>query len=196
MATLTEKTTIRTKLALYEGTIEHMYLDTEGFVTVGVGHLLKDVSAGQKLEFIRYKDNKKATKDEIKTDFDAIKKQLKGLYAFTYKKHAKLKLKTVTIDGLTDKHIESFEKELKTLYGSAEFNAFPSEVRLALFDLIFNLGMTKLKAQFVVFNKKIKAKDWKEAANQSSRTGIGADRNKYVKDLLLKAAKASATVKP
>lgn len=40
MATEAEKLTLRGKLEKYEGLIEHMYLDTKGYVTVGVGHLL------------------------------------------------------------------------------------------------------------------------------------------------------------
>ena len=32
----------------YEGNVPHMYLDTKGYVTVGVGHLLNDVEAAKK----------------------------------------------------------------------------------------------------------------------------------------------------
>ena len=193
MASESEKTTLRQKLETYEGCVEHMYLDTKGFVTVGVGHLLSTFASAQALAFIVQKDSKTATKEQIKTDYDTVKKQTKGLLSSTYKKHTKLKLKKTDIDKLTNKHIDTFEGELKKVYGTDAFAAYPSEVRLALFDMIFNLGMTNLKSKFPTFNKYIKAKNWSEAAKESNRSDVSDARNKYVKDLLEKAAKDSAT---
>lgn len=192
MASESEKTTLRQKLETYEGCVEHMYLDTKGYVTVGVGHLLSTLTNAQSLAFIVQKDSKVATKEQIKTDYDTVKKQTKGLLSSTYKKHTKLKLKKTDIDKLTNKHIDTFEGELKKVYGSDAFAAFPSEVRLALFDMIFNLGMTNLKNKFPTFNKYIKAKNWSDAAKESNRSDVSDARNKYVKDLLEKAAKDSA----
>lgn len=192
MASESEKTTLRQKLETYEGCVEHMYLDTKGYVTVGVGHLLSTLTNAQSLAFIVQKDSKVATKEQIKTDYDTVKKQTKGLLSSTYKKHTKLKLKKTDIDKLTNKHIDTFEGELKKVYGSDAFAAFPSEVRLALFDMIFNLGMTNLKNKFPTFNKYIKAKSWSDAAKESNRSDVSDARNKYVKDLLEKAAKDSA----
>lgn len=195
MASEAEKTTLRHKLGVYEGVIEHMYLDTKGYVTVGVGHLLSTLADAQALAFIIQKNNKPASKEQIKTDYETVKNQVKGLLGSSYKKHTTLKLKKADIDKLTNKHIDVFENELKRLYGSDEFSSFPSEVRLALFDMIFNLGMSNLRNKFPTFNKYIKEKSWSEAAEESNRSDISAARNKYVKDLLEKAAK-NAVEKP
>lgn len=196
MLTITEKSTLRKKLGLYEGCILHMYLDTKGFITIGVGHLITNVTEAQKLNFVTSKGTK-ATKEEIKTDFEAVKKHTKGLKASSYKSKTKLSLKQTDIDKLTDKHIVSFYSEVKKIY--SDFDKYPTEVRLALFDMIFNLGMTKLKNNWPTFNSAIKSKDWKKAADNSNRVGIQATRNKYVKDLLLKAEKdknAKSATKP
>ena len=192
MATEQEKQILREALEKYEGKIEHMYLDTKGYVTVGVGHLLKDVAAAQALNFIHQSGGQEATAEEVNTDYDTVKKQPKGLFASSYKQYTKLALSSADIDALTDGHISSFEKELTIIYGEEEFTAFPSEVRLALFDMIFNLGMPKLRDGFPTLNKLVKAKDWAAAAGESSRRGIADDRNQYVKDLFLSAAKANA----
>lgn len=189
MATIQEKQRLRQALEKYEGKVEHMYLDTKGFVTVGVGHLLIDLAAAQQLNFVHQADMKTASKEEIQTDFDNIKSQSLGLFASLYKRHTTLKLNDVDIDALTDKHIESFENELQTIYGVSEFSNFPEAVRLALFDMIFNLGMPKLRNGFPTMNKHIKAKDWAAAAEESSRKDIAPERNQYVKDLFLNAAK-------
>lgn len=191
MLTDIEKQILRRKLDEYEGRIEHMYKDTTGFVTVGVGHLLQDLKAAQALDFIHQASAKKATADEIKDDFEAILAAPAGLFAPLYKKYTKLRLTSTAIEELTNSHIDSFEKELSRLYGHVEFLRFPSEVKLALFDMIFNLGMTKLRTGFPKFNRSIKANDWAEAAKESNRLDISPARNKYVKDLLIKAAQSA-----
>lgn len=72
MLTANEKATLRKKLEKYEGCISHMYRDTKGYVTVGVGHMIPNVAAAQKLNFVTGTD-KKASAEEIKTDYDAVK---------------------------------------------------------------------------------------------------------------------------
>jgi len=188
MTTNAEKKALRAKLEKYEGKVSHMYLDAKGFVTVGVGHLLGTLAEAQKLPFKNQK-NLAAGQADIKADYDAVKKQPPNRLSSFYKKHTKLVLPASEIDKLTDQHIDSFERELKRIYSG--FDGFPSEVKLALFDLIFNLGMTNLRNNWPTFNAAINAKDWQKAADNSSRKPpISAERNKYVKDLLEKAAQA------
>ncbi|MCU7918872.1 MAG: hypothetical protein KZQ99_06640 [Candidatus Thiodiazotropha sp. (ex Dulcina madagascariensis)] len=187
MITVAEKSILRKRLQLYEGNIPHMYLDSNGYVTVGVGHLITNLSEAKKLLFVDVKTGKKASSSEIKTDYDNVNKQAKNRIASYYKKYTKLILKQAEIDNLTNKHINSFYFELKKIY--QDFDKYPTEVRLALFDLIFNLGMPTLKNKWPTFNKYIKIKDWQQAANNSKRKPpVSAARNKYVKDLLEKAA--------
>ncbi|GAA6169280.1 hypothetical protein [Sessilibacter corallicola] len=185
MASTSEKATLRAKLEKYEGKVKHMYLDSKGYVTVGVGHLIPDLKSAQKLNFKNSK-SLAATQDEIKTDFELIKKQPKNRLASFYKKHTKLHLSEIDINKLTDKHIDNFESELKRIF--PDFATYPSEVKLALFDIIFNVGMTDLNNKWPSFKKAIKSKDWATAAKESNRKPpISAERNKYVKDLLEKA---------
>jgi GH24 family phage-related lysozyme (muramidase) len=44
------------KLKVFEGSVPYMYLDTTGNVTVGVGKMLPNAAAAQKLGFIRRPD--------------------------------------------------------------------------------------------------------------------------------------------
>lgn len=190
MITSREKQVLRTNLEKYEGKVNHMYLDSRGYVTVGIGHLIANVAEAQKLAF-KNSRNLPASGAEIKSDYDSVKKQPANRVASFYSKFASLTLPDAEINKLTDKHINTFEAELKRIY--AGFEDFPSEVRLALFDLIFNLGMTDLNNNWPKFNAAIQAKDWQEAANESNRAApISAARNKYVKDLLETAAKNEA----
>jgi len=195
MASAVEKTKLRAKMEKYEGKVSHMYLDSKGLVTVGVGHLLKDLASAQKLSF-KKSNNMPASKSEIKADYDAVKKQSKNRLASFYKKHVVLKLLDVDMNALTNKHIDSFEGELKKIF--TDFSTYPTEVKFALFDIIFNVGMTDLNNKWPSFKTAIKAKDWSKAAKESNRKSpISAERNKYVKDLLDKAAaNATSQAKP
>lgn len=186
MASAAEKTKLRAKMEKYEGKVSHMYLDSKGLVTVGVGHLLKDLASAQKLNF-KKSNNMPASKSEIKADYDAVKKQSKNRIASFYKKHVVLKLLDADMNALTNKHIDSFESELKRIF--TDFSTYPTEVKFALFDIVFNVGMTDLNNKWPSFKTAIKAKDWTKAAKESNRkTPVSAERNKYVKDLLEKSA--------
>lgn len=119
-------------------------------------------------------------------------KQPANRLAGFYKRFTTLVIKRIDADQLTNKHIDTFYKELKQIYTG--FDKFPSDAKLALMDIIFNVGMPDLKNKWPTMNAAIKAKDWLKAANNSNRKApISALRNKYVKDLLIKASKTKIT---
>jgi GH24 family phage-related lysozyme (muramidase) len=180
------KVTLKNKLENYEGRVENMYLDTRGNVTVGVGHLLSTADDAKQLAFKVAKTQLAATEKQIIDEFNTIKALPYGkkYIASWYKRSATLQLPDSAMDEITNQHISSFEGELKRIYGATEFSAYPKNVKLALFDMIFNLGMTSLKNTFLNFNKHIKANDYAKAAMECSRTGIQDERNVYVRNLL------------
>jgi len=131
-----------------------------------------------------------ATAAEKHAEYDAIKKLPYGRShgAASFKKHTGLIMKNVDINAQRDKHIQSFYKELTGYYTTANgfintFDAMPTEVQKALFDMVFNLGISKLKNQYVKFNGFIKLEKWDDAAKQSNRVGISPIRNGYVLNL-------------
>lgn len=71
----------------YGGNVPHMYLDTKGYVTVGVDHLLKDVEAAKKVPFTVRDTVVKATIQQIEGEFKSIKAMPWGKkYEATYYK--------------------------------------------------------------------------------------------------------------
>ncbi|MEE1675022.1 hypothetical protein SNR37_000344 [Agarivorans aestuarii] len=186
----TLKTKLKAKLEQYEGRVPHMYLDTVGKVTVGVGHMMPDVKAAQKVPFTVSATGLPATAKQIEDDFNTIKNKWSSVDANNipvaryYKQFTLLELSDSEIDKSINKHIASFEKELNSFYGSNSFSAYSDNVKLALFDMIFNLGLTKLKSKFPKFNAHIKAGDFKKAAIESNRPQLSPDRNTYVRNLL------------
>ena len=193
MASSIEKDKLRSMLEGNEGRVYHMYLDSNGFITIGAGHLLSSFGNAQKLAFKTDK-NKPASNNGIKIDYENVKKQTAGRVASYYKKHTKLTISDTEINKLTDEHIESFEKELKNIYSG--FSTFPINVRLALFDLIFNVGATDLRKKWPNLNAAIKARDWQKAADNSNRKPpVSATRNNFVKRLFEKAANTAKKAK-
>jgi len=188
MLTAEEKKVLKKNLIRYEGDVRHMYLDAEGYVTIGVGHLVRDLEVALNLNLVVGKTGAIATDAQIAADYEAVKKQAKGSYAYNYKKYTQLIMKKVEVDRLTNKHIKIFYNELKKLF--PDFDGYPTEARLALLDMIFNLGMTKLRNLFPKLNKAVKAKKWAEAAAESSRKPpVSNARNNYVRKLFEAAAK-------
>lgn len=192
------KQRLRPSLKRSEGEVPYMYLDTEGLVTVGVGNMLRDVVAAQALPFVDRKTRKKATKDQIKTDYETVRKQTKGrLYTF-YKPHTKLDLPQVDIDRLLNARIDEFLKLLKGKF--PDFDDYPMDAQEALFDMAYNLGVAKLMREFTKFVKAVKDQDWETAAAQCKRGGISETRNRHTRELFEKAAKSvsstAATASP
>lgn len=192
------KTEVSKNIEKYEGRISHLYLDTAGKVTVGIGHMVPNKIGMSSVTMYKVGTNKvlvPASAIEKHAEYDAIKKLPFGRShgAASFKKHTTLIMKDGDINLQRDKHIQSFYKELTAYYTTANgyakaFDSMPVEVQKALFDMVFNLGITKLKSQYIKFNGFIKSEKWDEAAKQSNRVGISPLRNKYVFDLL-KAAK-------
>lgn len=178
-------------LERYEGRVPHLYLDINGNVTVGVGHLVANRNAIKALPFFHERKGqpgKSASSSEKLAEFDRVKKQPYGLNygAAWYDRHTRLMMRDQDINLLRDKHIRSFYRELKRIYSG--FDGLPIQVQAALFDMIFNLGATTLRKVFTDFNQAIRNQNWEKAARECGRSDVQKSRNQYVRSLLRKAA--------
>jgi len=184
------------KLEQYEGRVNHLYLDSKGKVTVGVGCLIANRAAMSLLTMYKAGPNgvqQTATLQDKQFEYDYIAKLAKGQYAVWYKPYAKLTMKNCDIDALRDRKLNSFYLELTNIYAKSRgcfesFDHFPRQVKMALLDMIFNLGATRLLHIFVKMNASVRVGDWERAAQQCHRASIGAERNQYVRRLFLSAA--------
>ena len=181
-----------------------MYLDSKGKVTVGVGHLIASKAAVASVTMYTTKNKLPdviASQKQKEAEFDAILKQKKNYKASWYKQHTSLVMKDADMNAQRDKHVNTFYSELTGVYSKAKgyttnFDSMPDEIQLALFDMTFNLGQTKLRTLFTKFNTALKGEKWDEAAKQCNRPDVNAARNKYVKDLFNKAHTKTKTKKP
>ena len=169
------------KLESFEGVIPWMYLDTVGKVTVGVGLMLPDVEAAVRLPFSV--DGRAATEAEIAAEFARVDALPMGRAALFYRGKAGVELVRAEIDGLLRTVLTGFEGELRA--GLAGYDGFPDGVKLALLDMIYNLGPAGLLRGYPRLIKAVAAGKWAEAAGECLRHGPGAVRNEWTKAMFL-----------
>ena len=184
MLTEIEMQTLRANIEKYEGKVRHMYVNARGCIMVGVGQLLVACDDAQRLPF-QYDNGDLANEDDIATEYNTLKAQESHHIASYYRQFTNLTLSDRAIKALLNEHIESLYHELHIIYDN--FDEFPSNVKLALFDLISHLGMTSLRKGWLPLNTSLSAGDWVAAANNCSCSDVSDTRNTYVKTLLLNA---------
>lgn len=172
----------------HEGVVPHMYLDTTGNVTVGVGNLLPSAAAAQTLAFVVRATNKAATAEEIAADYNSVKKLPSGWTARAYRPYTKLDLPAAKIEALFEQRFEEFKRELQLRFPG--FINYPLRAQFALMDMAFNLGVSKIVNGFPEFTKAVRAQDWTKAAAESSRRDVPPDRNALVAQWFEEAATA------
>ena len=170
----------------FEGLITHMYLDTKGFVTVGVGQMLPNAEAAKQLKFVNATTLDPATSEEIETDYHTVNDQDPGLRAAHYQPFTKLTLPQPEIDALLRKRIQEFETGLKREF--PEYESYPEEAQEGLFDMAYNLGLSGLTNKFPSFTEAAKRQDWAKCAEECRRRGIGDRRNNKTRELFERAA--------
>ena len=158
-----------------EGSINHMYMDTVGKVTVGVGNMLPNSGAASELPFILEDSRKLASQEDIINDFENVSKQKSGMRAQKYHDFTKLVLTEEYIDILLDKRIDEFERQLNKDFSN--YKECPAAVQLGLLDMAFNLGNSGLVKKFPTFCKAVKAENWEVCAVECNRRGISDERN-------------------
>jgi GH24 family phage-related lysozyme (muramidase) len=172
-------------LAFFEGVRPAMYADSKGNVTVGIGTLLANVDAALALPFFASREESRghgdyatvffaASKDLITINYNSVKSQ---------QTPGNIVLCDQEIADLAVSHIEADENSLKGIY--SDYKNLPLQVSVALHDMVYTLGATRLKEQFPKFNDAINRKDWATAATESHRIDVGDVRNQATYDKLM-----------
>lgn len=168
-----------------EGNVSHMYVDTVGKVTVGIGNMLPNAAAACALAFVNRTTGNRATPAEITADFNAVAAQPPARSARLYRPFTKLDLPNVAIDNLFRDRVAGFQDELRRAY--PDYDDYPDSVQLALLDMAFNMGTAALR-KWPRLNKAISEQDWEAAAADSTRPKANPARNAAIKALFEKAA--------
>ncbi len=169
------------KLEWFEGSIPWMYLDTRGHVTVGVGLMVPDAVAAEKLPFMI--GHRAATSTEIVTEFARVEAMPMGRPALFYRVDNGLVLEKAEIDSLLRTVLEGFEGELREKISGYE--KYPDSVKMALLDMAYNLGPIGFLHGYPTLIHAVEAGNWAKAAANCFRHGPGALRNQWTQKMFL-----------
>lgn len=172
----------------WERSVDYMYQDTGGNMTVGIGTKLPNSASAAVLPFRYRNTGGVASEAEVVAEFDEIAALPHGRdYAASYyAPYAQLYVSQAAIEVLKREHVRADFPGLVSLYPF--FGNLPDPVQLALLDILYNVGLGGL-AGFPLMQQAILRGDWEEAARQSHRGGdVSKERNDYVFNLFMDAA--------
>lgn len=165
--------------APFEGIVPHLYLDTAGVMTCGVGFAVPSVAELVKLPWW-------PNAFEAQADYRIVRGQPAGRVASFYAPLCKARLLSNGMQAVFAARVAEFRRNMRDW--SLERQPLP--VQLALVDMAYNLGAGGL-SKFAKLRAAVNARDWSTAAVESHRNGVQQARNDATRDLFL-SAKTSA----
>ena len=179
---------LKARLRQHEGVVPHLYLDTRGLVTCGVGHMIPSPEAMAGIEMVRI-DGTPATPEGKIAEWHLVKGLKPAMLPHYYEERTTLRMTLAVIDELQDADVAGFQAALtRQLTGFIES---PEPAREALLDMAFQLGAGGLMSKFPHLALAAKAQDWQACAEQCHRAGIQEWRNTATADLFRRAAEVS-----
>jgi GH24 family phage-related lysozyme (muramidase) len=183
-----------TELTRWEGCCDHMYVDTRGFVTTGIGNMLPNAEAAIALPWRHERTGLLATAAEIRTAFAHVHAQESGHGSNWYKKASDLVLSPNVTKDLAVRRLENeFLPGLNRLF--PRFDSYPLPAQRALVDMAYNLGLGRL-GKFDRLIAACERGDFTAAAAHSHRRSNRETRNEATRNLFLEAANLTASVRP
>ncbi|MEI9977752.1 MAG: hypothetical protein WDN23_01905 [Edaphobacter sp.] len=162
------------KLKEFEGCVPWMYRDTAGKVTVGVG-----LRASPAIPAEQSPRHPRRDRSRIRSR----RRYDHGKAAAFYKIPTSLELTQQTIDARLLAVLQGFEADLRAEFPT--YDTFPDAIKLALLDMIYNLGATGLFHGFPHLVAAVKSGNWAQAADHCSRRGPAPTRNIWTKQQFL-----------
>ena len=168
----------------------HMYLDSEGNVTVGIGTLLPDAATAETLPFVKRGSNVAATSQEIKQAFNSVKSS--GLTntrapGFRHLTNIDLSEAESELKALTD--MKDFIRIIRSSDNFPEFDTYLVAAKMGLLDMVYTLGAKGTREEYPVFTSAVRRRNFKLAAQESYRPTLSAKRNGIVRAWLDDAAR-------
>jgi GH24 family phage-related lysozyme (muramidase) len=182
---------VKNRLRHHEGWVRHMYRDTKGYVTVGVGFQLPRSEVGF------YSWRSKSTKRTVpppaaKAEWDYVSLLPYGqnIKAAKFDEETEFELADSTIGFVLTKKLLKLHDDLRNEFNKAppiDFDSLPEPVQEAMFDLGWNLGAGFINGDWDDLRAAHSARDWERAADESHRKSppIAATRNTEIRDLIL-----------
>lgn len=171
-------------LIRWEGNRDHLYRDLKGYVTVGIGNLLKTEAAAQRLPFVDSKSGLSATKDQIAAEFRRVG-AMPIMRAWRYRSSTRLRLPESAARALASSRLRrEFLPGIRRYF--PHFDDYPKSAKRAIVDMAWNLGVGGI-SKFKKLRAACESGRWKDAAVESFRPGRRKERNEWTKQLFVQA---------
>lgn len=156
----------------FEGSTQHIYLDTEGNATFGIGFR-------PPLDKYIWRPNLQAAQADL-IIIESLRSE--GVHpASWYFQHTTARLDSQSMMAVLMSKLDGLAISLNPMW---QLYALPLECQLVLLDMAYNLGIAGLN-KYKKLHAAIIARDYNEAANQCARRGISTARNDSAKQLLI-----------
>lgn len=180
-----EQQAIENSLREQEGVENFLYKDSKGNVTIGVGFKVSSEDEAVALPLLDFNQNP-ATDEQKRQEWRNISSLTGRHTAGWYEGYTALYLPDEHIDARLKSTVDESFRQLHALFN--EVGSYPSAARVALQDMIYNVGYGTLRDVFVNFTAAVRHRDWATAAHESHRLDISDERNDATRDLFLSAA--------
>lgn len=176
---------LKQRLREAEGVVPCLYLDKDGFVTVGVGHLVDSPDEASALGF-KKPDSDSTDEEDIHWEYYSVQEMTPGQLPKYYLERTVLRLSDDAISSLLDRDLE--EEVTLLAKAIAGFEKFPESAREALLDMAFQCGVYGLEHKFPRMMLAVGARDWNTCATECHRPDAQESRNAATVALFKQAA--------
>lgn len=163
-------------LIMWEGLHDYLYQDSLGYVTTGIGNLVKTADAATKLDWIDSAGNP-ASEALVRSDWLRVAGASSGHAASYYEPLSQCRLPEGGAQSLARARLNAeFIPALEAQFPN--FDDLPVPARRVLIDMIYNLGAAGL-AKFTNLHAAVAAADWERAAVASHVSTSRDTRNDW-----------------
>jgi GH24 family phage-related lysozyme (muramidase) len=183
-------------ISRHEGCCYWLYCDLKGFVTVGIGNLVRSPDHAASLPF-EHDDGAQATAEEKRSAYIAVQDAFRpGLLAKSYSHLMTIRMTLDFAESLLERRLtEEFLPALARIFH--RIDSWPMEARRAVVDMAYSLGINGLVTVYPKFIAACYAKDWSACAKECHRAKPGENpadpmtwgpRNSWTREMFLLAA--------
>jgi GH24 family phage-related lysozyme (muramidase) len=168
--------------------VPHLYLDRDGNVTVGIGHLVPDADDAKSLSFKRRAPIVGASRSHVERAFNRVKTSgLINARASAFRNLTSIFITEADAVSQAMRDIDQFLGILGSSNYFPEFDTYPVLAKTGLLDLAYNVGADKARFKYKLTTAAIFRRNWKEAGVQQ-RTGREPGRATLVQGWFDRAA--------
>jgi hypothetical protein len=165
-----------------EDFVPYLYKDSEEFVTVGIGHQLRNASDTKIVPFVERGTNKSVHDNHKINAFNKVRNSpISGQAgASAFRPLTNIVISEADAIKIAEDDLREFIGLLRHGTYFPEFDSYPETAKLGLLDMAYNLGVDGTTTKYPDFTLAVRHRDWNLAARESDRPQLSSGRNQTV----------------